>query len=81
MRELRVVLHIINVVLGFYHNLVHHSLLWFIYIDGDGLGYGAGFRFQTQWLHCTMHNISHYTDLDSDPYSLFLHETGIPVRV
>ena len=55
--------------------------LWLMYIDGDGLGYGPGFGFQTPWLHCTMLNISQCTDLDSDPYSLFLCRTGIRVRV
>ena len=43
-----------------------------IYIDGDGLGYGLEFRFQTRWLHCYMQNIAHCTNSDSDPYSIFL---------
>ena len=45
---------------------------WLIYIDGDGLGYGLRFRFQTRWLYCNICNVqnaSHCTDSDSDPYS------------
>ena len=44
------------------------------------LGYKLGLRFQTQWLHCTMQNISHCTDSDPDPYSLFLCGTEVRVR-
>ena len=32
--------------------------LWRIYIAGNGLGFGRGFGFQSQWLHCTMQNIT-----------------------
>ena len=38
-------------------------------------------RFQTRWLHCTVQKISHCTDIDLNPYSLFLCWTGIRVRV
>ena len=40
------------------------------YIAGDILGHGLGLGFQTLWLHCTVQNISHCTDSDSDPHSL-----------
>ena len=56
------------------------DFLWLIYIDGDELGYRLGFGFETQWLHCTIQNISHCMDLDSDPYSLFLCRTGIRIQ-
>ena len=57
------------------------NTLWVNYIDGDRLGSGLEFGFQTKWQHCTMQNISHWTDSGSNPYSFFLHQTGIRVQV
>ena len=47
----------------------------FIYIAGDGLGY------RPDGYIVVCRTCSHCTDVDSDPYSLFLCRTGIRVRV
>ena len=55
--------------------------VWFIYIAGYRYRYRLGFGFKARWLHCTMQKISHCTDSDSDPFSLFVYRTGIRVQV